>query len=200
MNTHVAEIQLAGRLNKWFDKDLLPPYSQWDRQNREADPIQCGRYRPDFLWDIEEEQRIVILECDEHAHRTNVVRCEFSRPIAIALGFGGRPVSIIRYNPDMLPNIKTMPSKQEREALLLSRMQAALAPAPPDDSCFRNILTVEFLYYFDIPGSVVAAPYVQKIAFKGETEYETWAMSTITKLEGESHRKAERVTAANSGH
>ena len=48
-----------------------------------------------------------------------------------------------------------MQFKKEREVLLLSRMQAALAPSPQDDSCFSHILTMEFHYYFDIPGSVV---------------------------------------------
>ncbi len=46
----------------------------------EALPLQCGRYKPDFTWEIEAEQRVVILECDENAHRDYVIRCEFYAP------------------------------------------------------------------------------------------------------------------------
>jgi hypothetical protein len=125
-NTLVDEIRVAGKLKEWSDNQLLAEYTTWNRQNPHADPVQCGRYRPDFLWDIVEEQRVVILECDEHAHRRETVRCEFVRTIEVAISFGGAPVHMIRYNPDLLACVKTMPERKEREALLLERMQAAL--------------------------------------------------------------------------
>jgi hypothetical protein len=193
-NTHVNEIRVAGKLKEWSDGQLLTEYTTWDRQNPLADPAQCGRYRPDFLWDIMEEQRVVILECDEHAHRNETVRCEFVRTIEVAISFGGAPVHMIRYNPDLLACVKTMPERQEREALLLDRMQAALAPSH-DGSRFRNTLTIEFLYYYDIPGSIVTAPYVQTIAFARAAEYEAWAEPVIAKFEGEKHRAVDRLPA-----
>ena len=83
-------------------------------RNLAAEAVQCDRYRPDFLWDIVDEQRIVILERDEHAHRSETVRCEFIRPMRLALGFGGSPVHMIRYNPDLLTCVKTMPKRRAR--------------------------------------------------------------------------------------
>ena len=76
----------------------------------------------------------------------------------MAIGYGERPVHLVRFNPDPIARVKKMPEKKERESVLLSRMQAALASAPSDDSRFKNILTIEFLYYYDIPGSTLIAP------------------------------------------
>jgi hypothetical protein len=177
---------------------MLPIYTKWGRLNTESDPLQCGVYFPDFVWELVEEQRVVILECDENAHRSYTVRCELARPIKMALGYGGRPVYMLRYNPDMLAYVKSMPGKKEREAILLSRMQDALGPAPQDDSCFKHILTIEFLFYYDIPGSTVTAPYVQTIAFNRVDEYEEWAEANITKFEGEQHRAATRVATPSA--
>ncbi len=91
-----------------------------------------------------------------------------------------------------------MPEKKERESVLLSRMQAALASAPPDDSKFNHILTIEFLYFYDIPGSTLTAPHVQTIAFSSAAEYEDWAETTIVKLEGENHRSVDMALASGA--
>jgi hypothetical protein len=190
--TRINEIRIAGKLKEWSDCHLLAEYTTWNRQNPHAEALQCGRYRPDFLFDILEEQRVVILEVDEDAHRREVARCEFVRPLRLALGFGGAPVHMIRYNPDMLPRVKTMPERRVREALLLQRLQVALAPRQDDDR-FGYILTLEFLYYHDIPGSVVTAPYVQTIGFATVVEYEEWAEAVIAKFENEKHRAADRL-------
>jgi hypothetical protein len=112
--------------------------------------------------------------------------------MTLALGFGGSPVHMIRYNPDLLTCVKTMPEKREREALLLERTQAVLAPSH-DGSRFRNALTIEFLYYYDIPGSIVTAPYVQTIGFATVVEYEAWAEAVIAKFEAEKHRAVDRL-------
>ena len=161
--------------------------------------MQCGRFRPDFLWELDNEQRIVILECDEHAHRRDPIRCELTRMLHLATGFGGRPVHIVRYNPDLLPFVKTMPERKEREALLLERMTAALAPPKHGEggARFKNILTVEWLYYYDIPGSEMTSPHVQMMAFEEDVDYEAWAEDTIAKLEGVPHRAVAREAASN---
>jgi hypothetical protein len=151
--------------------------------------MQCGSFRPDFVWERDIEQRVVLLECDEHAHRVYPAACEFTRPIKIALGYGDRPVHLLRYNPDMLSFVKSMPARKEREQLLLSRMQAALAPAACDDSKFKHILTIEFLYYYDIPGAEATAPHVQTISFATPHAYEVWAEAIIAKFEGDDHRE-----------
>ncbi len=74
------------------------------------------------------------------------------------------------------------PPKKESEALLLSRLQAALADAPSDDSRFKHILTVEYLNYYPIPGAICdeATPHVQTFRFTTVPEYEDWALS-VTK-------------------
>ena len=185
------ELQLASSLTKWTANRKLPLFTAWGRQNPEAYPPQCGAYRPDFVWELENEQRVVILECDENAHRPYPVRCEFTRPINMAIGYGERPVHLVRFNPDPLPRVKKMPEKKERKSVLLSTMQAALASAPSDDSRFKNILTIEFLYYYDIPGSTLIAPHVQTITFPRAAEYEAWAETTIVKFEGETHRSVD---------
>jgi hypothetical protein len=187
------ELQLASRLTKWTAHGKLALFTMWGRQNPEAYPPQCGADRPDFVWELERDQRVLILECDENAHRPYAVRCEFTRPINIAVGYGGRPVHLVRFNPDPLAYVKKMPEKKERESVLLSRMQAALASAPSDDSMFNHILIIEFLYYYDIPGSTLTAPHVQTIAFSSAAEYEDWAESTIVKFEGETHRSVDRA-------
>ncbi len=184
---------MASSLTKWTAHGKLALFTMWGRQNPEAYPPQCGAYRPDFVWELENDQRVVILECDENAHRPYPVRCEFARPINIAIGYGGRPVHLVRFNPDSLARVKKMPEKKERESVLLSRMQAALALAPPDDSKFNHILTIEFLYYYDIPGSTLTAPHVQTIAFSSVVEYEEWAESLIVKFEGERNRNVDRA-------
>jgi hypothetical protein len=188
------EIQLADKLNKWVHADLIPCiYTSWGKQNQEALPLQCGRYKPDFTWEIEDQQRVSILECDENAHRDYVTRCEFTRPINLAMGYGGRPVRMIRYNPDDLPRVKKMPNKKQREALLLELVQAALAHG---DHFNCGILTMEYLFYFDIPGSTLLSPHVQVISFKDEVEYEAWASAVIDKFDGEKHRDVNRALAA----
>jgi hypothetical protein len=154
---------------------------------------------PDFLWDLEEEQRAIILEVDEDAHRRYPVSCEFARPLKLCLGLK-KPLYLIRYNPDSLAFVKTMPERKEREILLLSRLKCALAPAPSDDSRFEHMVTIEFLYYYDIPGSAETAPYVQAVSFASIAEYEAWASETIAKIECEKHRQVKRALAVNGFH
>jgi hypothetical protein len=76
-------------------------------------------------------------------------------------------------------------------------MSAALAPSPHDDDRFKNFLTVEWLYYYDIHRSTLTAPHVQMMAFERVDEYETWAEETIAKLEGVKNRAVAREAASN---
>ena len=154
-------------------------WTTWNKQVTSADPMQCGRYRPDFIYMDNEEQRVVIVECDEHAHMDSSypLRCELSRQAQIALSFGGRPVIFIRYNPDTImtaPYIKTIPAK-ERRARLLKCLQAALEPGQPGR--FKNHLTVHYLFYPTIDAATPSTePWLQSFAFaRLQPDYEAWA-------------------------
>ena len=58
----------------------------------------CGKERPDRVFEMED--KIVIVECDEHQHRDRECACEQIRMINIGQGYGGLPVYFIRWNPD----------------------------------------------------------------------------------------------------
>jgi hypothetical protein len=58
----------------------------------------CGKERPDRVYDFND--KIVILECDEHQHEERQCLCEQTRMVNIGQSFGGLPVYFIRWNPD----------------------------------------------------------------------------------------------------
>jgi len=58
----------------------------------------CGKERPDRVYDFND--KIVILECDEHQHQERQCLCEQTRMVNIGQSFGGVPVYFIRWNPD----------------------------------------------------------------------------------------------------
>lgn len=59
----------------------------------------CGRERPDRVFEFDD--KVVILECDEHQHKDRVCSCEQTRMVNIGQSFGGTPVYFLRWNPDM---------------------------------------------------------------------------------------------------
>jgi hypothetical protein len=59
---------------------------------------ECGRERPDRVFDFDD--KIVILECDEHQHQERQCSCEQARMVNISQSYGGMPVYFIRWNPD----------------------------------------------------------------------------------------------------
>ena len=168
-----GEDTLAQRLQQWANTHQLPML--WTRRNRtnpEADRQQCGAFRADFTY-VLEDQRVVLLEHDENAHRSYALDREIKRQPLMALGFGERPVTFIRYNPDV-----RVP-EEERLALLLRRLQASMAPAPVDDSHFKHFITVEYLFYPRIEGGG-SDDAVQTFRFKTPSAYERWAVLRMT--------------------
>ena len=176
VNARVVEIQIAGVLHKWFDMGKLPmTYTTWNKQVASADPVQCGRFRPDFVYEINDEQRVVIVEVDEHAHKHYDRRCELVRQAEVASSFGGRPVILIRFNPDALtsePWIKAIPAK-ERRALLLECLKQALAPGQPVR--FDNHLTVHYLFYPPLDALTEPTPQQTFTFARVQPDYEAWA-------------------------
>ena len=66
--------------------------------DRCIDNAACGKERPDRI--LELDDKIIILECDEHQHKDRACVCEQTRMINIGQSFGGIPVYFIRFNPD----------------------------------------------------------------------------------------------------
>lgn len=59
----------------------------------------CGRERPDRVFEFDD--KVVILECDEHQHKDRICSCEQTRMVNLGQSFGGTPVYFLRWNPDM---------------------------------------------------------------------------------------------------
>ena len=57
---------MAKKLNQWVDEGLLLTEPTCNRLNPNADPVQCGKYRPDFVF--KSDLGVVISEYDEHQH------------------------------------------------------------------------------------------------------------------------------------
>lgn len=60
---------------------------------------ECGKERPDRVFEFDD--KIVILECDEHQHKERQCVCEQTRMVNIGQSYGGMPVYFVRWNPDM---------------------------------------------------------------------------------------------------
>lgn len=59
----------------------------------------CGRERPDRVFEFDD--KVVILECDEHQHKERPCSCEQTRMVNLGQSFGGTPVYFLRWNPDL---------------------------------------------------------------------------------------------------
>jgi hypothetical protein len=60
----------------------------------------CSKKRPDIYFEL--VGHIIIVEIDENQHNTYEDICECARINEIVNGIGGKPVIIIRYNPDII--------------------------------------------------------------------------------------------------
>ena len=72
----------------------------------------CSKKRPDIFFEL--LTHCLIVEIDEHQHNSYGDSCECARINEIVNGIGGKPVIIIRYNPDTIKNKgKVINFKQE---------------------------------------------------------------------------------------
>lgn len=60
----------------------------------------CSKKRPDIFFEL--PLHCLIVEIDENQHNSYEDSCECARLNEIVNGIGGRPVIIIRYNPDIV--------------------------------------------------------------------------------------------------
>ena len=158
---------MAATLGEWAKKDLIPMYDRWNKRNPMADPVQCGRYRPDFVFEWAEG--VLLLEYDEQMHSDRIQRCELVRMLEATHGYGKRPVFWIRYNPDAFKvAYKTLTtSTKQREAVLLKMLQDMIG-----DADYDHFLTVSYVCYHKPERT--GDDLVQTFKFTSEEAYEEW--------------------------
>ena len=118
------EKPMAAQLEIWAERGLIPLYDYWNKQNLLVDPLQCGHFKADFFFDF--QMGVLMLEFDEYQNMFQNKRCELLRMLQMALGYGGRHVIFIRYNPNAF-KVKGKRFKikgQDRPKQLLDLLQA----------------------------------------------------------------------------
>jgi hypothetical protein len=116
-------------------------------QDRMLNSGECVRTRPDFV--IFVGTHIVIVECDENAHRSYVKACELARMINLSQAAEGLGVIFIRYNPDGYKTADGKPGKatqQRRIKTLIEWVKRAMSPEsnPAETGAFCS---VKYLFY-----------------------------------------------------
>jgi hypothetical protein len=112
-----------------------------------VDRGECGKERPDRVYDFGD--KIVILECDEDQHKGRACVCEQTRMVNIGQMFGGVPVYFIRWNPDEYcpksdkMNIETIAKRHKLCADLLNDIKANKIKLP------IALVSAIYLYYDD---------------------------------------------------
>ena len=162
---------MASQLLEWFEQDAIPRFTSWNKQNPVADPVQNRRFRPDFAF--VGGDGVVLLEYDEHMHQDYSRRCELVRMAEVGVGYHGRPVHWVRFNPDAfkVAGITRRTDKTERHAVLKTVLEAALAL--PD---YENLITVDYVCYDKpIAGPPGSSDLVQTLRFRDYEAYCAWA-------------------------
>ena len=121
-----------------IDASDLPTYDSYDRT---VYTPNCGKERPDFLWDA--GTHTVILAVDEDQHRHYKSTCEDARMKNVTYGLG-HPTYWLRYNPDEYRGGTT--SENLRHTRLVEAVREAVATPPAGaHECCR----VRYLFYDD---------------------------------------------------
>jgi hypothetical protein len=105
---------------------------------------ECGKERPDRVFDFDD--KIVILECDEHQHKDRVCTCEQTRMVNIAQSLGGTPTYFIRWNPDMYApgnerNPEAVTRRHKCVCDYIQNIRDGLIPLP------HALLSTIYMYY-----------------------------------------------------
>jgi Holliday junction resolvase len=160
---------MAATLQGWFDEGFIPIYETWNKQNPLADPSQCGKYRPDFIYEWDEG--VLIFEFDEEMHKDRIKRCELVRQAEVSLGFGGKPITWVRFNPDAfkVADVTLRTTKKKRETILLETLKKHIDNA--DYDCFIQIVYICYDKPERIEGS---SDLLQTFKFATIQDYEGW--------------------------
>lgn len=163
-------------------------YTTWNRVNPSADPAQCGRYRPDFVYEL--PVSVVLNEYDEHQHRDRALRCELVRMAEISLGYGGQPVHWVRFNPDSFRVNGVLMNYGEavRDRILYLQLKEAVECVD-----YEHFITITFVCYSvnsgrrtlpntgDCSGGFCDSVRVYK--FKTIDDYTRWAEGRLALVE-----------------
>ena len=80
------------RVERWLQEEGI----QWSYRNKKLPCAKTARF-PDFMFTFLEFS--VLLEIDEHAHRSNSAQCEVARLSEIMDSIGGQNLHVVRFNP-----------------------------------------------------------------------------------------------------
>ena len=163
------EKQMEKQLQIWAEQTLIPNYTTWNKINPLANGIQCGNYRPDFLYEWDEGA--LVLEYDEQMHKDRIKRCELVRQAEVSMGFGGKPTVWVRFNPDAFKvNGATLTTtKKQREAVLLETLEKHIGNANYD-----YLMQVVYICYDKGVSQSGDSDYVQTFQFATMEKYEEW--------------------------
>ncbi len=114
--------------------------------DRAAKPIlecACKKYRPDFWAEL--PTFVLVVEVDEHQHEIYEPSCELRRLVELLAACMGKPLVVIRYNPDAykIQGETERTSTKKRQAALIETIRKY------EDQILDKILTVEYLFYSD---------------------------------------------------
>ena len=142
-NTRVRENQVANYLR---DQGL-----HWTAWNKQVAETACGRYRPDFVYEL--DSHVVVVEVDEQQHAKPGYACDAARMLDIFGAYGGTPVVFLRFNPDgfKIGGVTKRTTLPTRLRQLETQLRAALEQPPPRQ------LTIVRLFYDDPQGTVAAS-------------------------------------------
>jgi hypothetical protein len=124
-------------VKRWLDNNGF----KYDSCDTVIEHSECGKERPDFVFDC--GTHVVILEVDENQHRERVEVCECTRMVNIFQSFGGLHVKFVRYNPDKYKKGGRShdPAIGTRMNVLHTHLEYALKDEPV------SFLSVKHLFY-----------------------------------------------------
>ena len=124
-------------VKRWLDNNGF----EYDSCDTVIEHSECGKERPDFVFDC--GTHVVILEVDENQHRERVEVCECTRMVNIFQSFGGLHVKFVRYNPDKYKKGGRShdPAIGTRMNVLHTHLEYALKDEPV------SFLSVKHLFY-----------------------------------------------------
>ena len=138
--TKILRLRKQRQVKMWID--TVPSLSQYESYDRQLDGGECGKDKPDFLWDATTHK--VILEVDEFQHNDRPCECEQTRMVNVTQSLG-MPCLWIRYNPDNFKGQKASLKEKDRKDLLLRVLTEALTSSPPAST--HEFLRICYLFF-----------------------------------------------------